>query len=154
MPPSVPRVSRLEDHLGYWLRYVSNQVSHAFAQKLAARGVTVAEWVAMRELFDGPGMVPSALAERLGMTRGAVSKLADRLEAKGMAERAASDADRRSHTLSLTATGRRLVPALAALADANDAEFFGHLGRAERAAIVAAMKDIVRRKDLRAVPMT
>mgnify|MGYP001383819532 CR=1 FL=1 len=27
-----------------------------------ARGVTVAEWVAMRELFDGPGMVPSALA--------------------------------------------------------------------------------------------
>jgi DNA-binding MarR family transcriptional regulator len=154
MPPDAPPVSRLEDHLGYWLRYVSNQVSHAFAQKLAARGVTVAEWVAMRELFDAAGMVPSVLAERLGMTRGAVSKLVDRLQAKGMVERAASDADRRSHMLSLTATGRRLMPTLAALADANDAEFFGHLGRTERAAIVAAMKDIVRRKDLRAVPMT
>ncbi|MFZ5784109.1 MAG: MarR family winged helix-turn-helix transcriptional regulator [Pseudomonadota bacterium] len=151
---SPPPVSGLEDHLGYWLRYVSNQVSHAFAQKLAGRGVTVAEWVAMRELFDGQDMLPSALADRLGMTRGAVSKLADRLEVKGIAVREAAVADRRSHTLRLTAAGRRLVPQLAALADANDAAFFGHLGRAERNAILAAMKDIVRRKGLRKVPTT
>ena len=27
-------VSNLEDHLGYWIRYVSNQVSHAFSLKI------------------------------------------------------------------------------------------------------------------------
>ena len=28
-------LSSIESHLGYWLRYVSNHVSHAFALKLA-----------------------------------------------------------------------------------------------------------------------
>jgi DNA-binding MarR family transcriptional regulator len=77
-------VSALEDHLGYWLRYVSNQVSHAFSLKVEARGVTVAEWVVMRELHEHVSTSPSALADRLGMTRGAISKLADRLETKSL----------------------------------------------------------------------
>jgi hypothetical protein len=55
-------VSGLQDHLGYWLRYVSNQVSHAFSVKLAAREVTVAEWVMLRELFDAEAMTPSTTA--------------------------------------------------------------------------------------------
>ena len=82
-------MSSLESHLGYWLRYVSNHVSHAFALKLAAGGVTVAEWVVLRELYDGES-APSALADRLGMTRGAISKLADRLIAKDMIVRRAT----------------------------------------------------------------
>lgn len=146
-------VSSLEAHLGYWLRYVSNQVSHAFGQKLAERDVTVAEWVMLRELYDDRAVVPSVLAERLGMTRGAISKLADRLAAKGLVARAADAADQRFQTLALTGEGRTLVPALAALADANDAEFFGHLAPVERAAIMAAMKEIVRRGGWKAPPV-
>ena len=61
---------------------MSNHVSHAFAIKLAGVGVTVAEWVVLRELYDAES-APSALAEQLGMTRGAISKLADRLIDKG-----------------------------------------------------------------------
>ncbi|TBR26261.1 MAG: MarR family transcriptional regulator, partial [Reyranella sp.] len=82
--------SDLETHLGYWLRFVSNHVSHSFSLKLQARGVTVAEWVVLRDLFDGDHVPPSALADRLGMTRGAISKLADRLIAKDQIERTAS----------------------------------------------------------------
>ncbi len=143
--------SPLEAHLGYWLRHVSNHVSHAFAQRLAAKGVTVAEWVVLRELADGAA-APSALAARLGLTRGAISKLADRLEAKGLAERTADADDGRFQSLSPTAAGRALVPALAALADENDAAFFGHLSAEERATIEAAMREIVRRKGLKGVP--
>src|SRR6185369_2839084 len=110
------KVSPLEAHLGYWLRYVSNQVSHAFAQKLAARDVTVAEWVMLRELYDHdpatPGerergsITPSDLAERLGMTRGAISKLTDRLAAKGLVLRESNGDDRRYQTVVLTKAGR------------------------------------------------
>ena len=50
--------------------------------------VTVAEWVVLRELYNS-GSAPSALADRLGMTRGAISKLADRLIAKEMIVRRA-----------------------------------------------------------------
>jgi DNA-binding MarR family transcriptional regulator len=144
-------VSPLDAHLGYWLRFVSNQVSHAFSLKLGARDIAVAEWVLMRELFEAP-MAPSALAERMGMTRGAISKLAERLIVKALVARTASDEDRRYQTLALTAAGRALTPALAVLADKNDEEFFGHLDARERAAMETAMKDIVRRQGLKAVP--
>ncbi len=147
------RTSPLTAHLGYWLRYVSNQVSHAFRRKVAARGVTVAEWVVLRTLLDQEAMAPSALADLLGMTRGAISKLADRLAAKALISRTEDRNDGRSHRLALTAKGRRLTPVLAALADANDAEFFGHLSQAERAKIESAMREIVRRHGLRAVPV-
>jgi DNA-binding MarR family transcriptional regulator len=142
----------LESHLGYWLRYVSNHVSHAFSLKLAARGVTVAEWVVLRELYDAES-APSALADRLGMTRGAISKLADRLIAKGLIGRRPSAGDRRFQSLALTRQGRALTPKLAALADENDQEFFAPLDRATRETIAAAMKEIVRRMGLRAAPV-
>lgn len=145
-------LSALDSHLGYWLRYVSNQVSHAFAIKLAARDVTVAEWVVLRDLFDVDTVTPSQLAEKLGLSRGAVSKLADRLHDKGFLTRAANPEDRRYQSLALTPVGRRLVPTLSALADRNDVEFFGHLSATDRAAIEVAMRDIVRRLGLHNLP--
>jgi DNA-binding MarR family transcriptional regulator len=145
-------ISGLETHLGYWLRFVSNHVSHAFAMKLSELDVTVAEWVVLRELHDVEQSAPSALADRLGMTRGAISKLIDRLEVKTLVLRTVSDQDRRYQAVALTPAGRMLVPRLAALADRNDAEFFGHLPPAERARLDALMKDIVRRRGLRGTP--
>jgi DNA-binding MarR family transcriptional regulator len=150
----VPRhreLSSLESHLGYWLRYVSNHVSHAFALKLAAVGVTVAEWVILRELYDSES-APSILAERLGMTRGAISKLADRLIDKALIVRRVSTGDRRFQSLALTRQGRAITPKLVALADENDAEFFANLDSGTRAMITAAMKAIVRSKGLRGAP--
>jgi DNA-binding MarR family transcriptional regulator len=145
-------VSTLEAHLGYWLRFASNHVSHAFGLKLEARDVTAAEWVVLRELYDQDA-APSDLAARLGMTRGAITKLADRLIAKALLTRTASRDDRRYQTLALTVAGRALVPELAALADRNDAEFFGHLTAAERTQLEGLMKEIIRRHGLRAVPI-
>jgi DNA-binding MarR family transcriptional regulator len=146
-------VSPLEAHLGYWLRFVSNQVSHSFSLKLAERGVTVAEWVVLRELYECEATMPSALAERIGMTRGAISKLADRLEAKALLTRTVSEEDRRYQALAITTKGRALLPTLAALADDNDAAFFGHLGAAEQEKIKSAMREIVRRHGLKSVPV-
>ena len=146
-------VSPLETHLGYWLRFVSNHVSHAFSLKLEARAVTVAEWVILRDLYGCDSTAPSELADRLGMTRGAISKLADRLIAKSLVARSASDGDRRYQALALTPAGRALVPELSALADLNDAEFFGHLRPEEAAVIERTMKEIVRRQKLRTIPI-
>ncbi|MGH7103573.1 MAG: MarR family winged helix-turn-helix transcriptional regulator [Acetobacteraceae bacterium] len=90
MPPA-HSASDLTDHLGYWLRYVSNHVSQAFARKVEAHGVTVAEWVLMRQLPDEKALAPSRLAERMGMTRGAISKLADANAAEFFDHLAAKD---------------------------------------------------------------
>jgi DNA-binding MarR family transcriptional regulator len=147
------RISDLEAHLGYWLSFVSNHVSHAFRRKMAGRGVTVAEWVVLRELFKREPMAPSALAERLCMTRGAISKLVERLVRKSLVTRTADDEDRRYQAVALTARGQALVPELAALADRNDAEFFGALSASERKTLKRLMKQIVQKRDLKSVPI-
>jgi DNA-binding MarR family transcriptional regulator len=145
--------SALTAHLGYWLRYVSNHVSQAFARKVEARGVTVAEWVLLRHLLDEEALAPTRLSERMGMTRGTVTKLADRLIAKSLLMRAANPEDARAQTLALTARGRRLVPQLAALADVNDAEFFDHLAPRDRAALLRILRGIVEKRDLHTTPV-
>lgn len=147
MPPS-----ELTDHLGYWLRQASNHVSHAFARKLAARDVTVAEWALLRMLYDTPPTPPGELARRMGLTRGAVSKLAERLIAKQLVARAENPDDGRAHTLSLTPAGAEFTPDLAALADQNEAECFADMAPADRRALERILKDYVRRRGA-AVPL-
>ena len=151
--PAAPPVSDLTAHLGYWLRFVSNHVSQAFARKVEAHGVTVAEWVLLRQLHDAEALAPSRLAERMGMTRGAISKLADRLIAKSLLARDADPQDGRAQTLALTAKARRLVPELAAQADANDAAFFGHLTPRDRATLFRLLQDIVATHNLKSPPV-
>ena len=144
-------VSRLDEHLGFWLRRVSNHVSDRFADGLAARGMAVAEWVLLRELFDGASE-PSALAERIGMTRGAVTKIVDKLVAKALVQRVSREDDRRFQTVELTAAGKKIVPVLAEIADANDAACFGGLHKAERAQLMALVKKLADGMELHSVP--
>lgn len=144
--------AELTSHLGYWLRLVSNHVSHSFARKLQAVDITVAEWALMRVLF-GIGENPSQLAERMGMTKGAITKLADRLIDKSLMTRTASPDDRRTQTLRLTKKGERLVPQLADLADQNEAECFSHLSKADRVLLERVLKASVKRFGLNSIPI-
>ncbi|MFG1247064.1 MarR family winged helix-turn-helix transcriptional regulator [Xanthobacter flavus] len=146
-------VSELTDHTGFRMRMVSNAVSQAFARKVEAEGVTVAEWVFLRALYNTAPMPPSVLAGSMGMTRGAISKLADRLLEKGLIERTDSPSDKRAHSLSLSAEGKAKVPVLAALADENDAAFFGVLTPAEHRQLDLLLTALAERRGLTAAPV-
>lgn len=150
---SSPPVSDLTTHIGFWLRMVSNHVSQAFAAKLADKEVTVAEWSLMCALYGKGPMPPSRLADAMGMSRGAITKLADRLIAKSLIVREASADDGRAQTLALTDRGGVLVPDLAALADRNDAEFFDCLTTGERETLVRLLKTLAQRGDMTAIPI-
>lgn len=147
-------VSSLEDHLGYWLRLVSNSVSAAFARRLEAHHVSVSEWVAMRILFDQPAAISiSALAEQMGMTKAPVSRLVERLVQKELVYRQENRDDGRAQQIWLSSDGRKLVPKLAAIADKNDEAFFGDLPANVRPVMIALMKDIAKQYRLTQVPV-
>lgn len=146
-------VSDLRSHTGFWLRFVSNHVSHSFARKLVGSGVTVAEWVVLREMFDASATSPSAVAAATGLTRGAISKLIERLVQKDLVSREEAAGDRRFQDVGLTTAGRTLVPRLAALADQNDQEFFSQLTEAERERLVATLKKLVAANKLKQIPI-
>lgn len=149
-PPAT--VNELRKHIGFWMRFVSNHVSHAFARKLELSGVTVAEWVVLREMYGESSTSPSVVAARIGMTRGAITKIVDRLLARGLVSRRESTGDRRYQEIALTAPGRRLIPSLASLADQNDAEFFHPLSRRERQTLIAILQKLVAVHGLEKLP--
>lgn len=151
--PASPHVSALEDHVGFWLRFVSNHVSDEFGKLVEQNGVSVSEWVALREMYRHEQSSAADLMQALGMTKGAVSKIVTRLQSKGLAARAPSGFDKRAQQLVLTAQGRALVPVLAGLADRNDQRFFGTLSAAQRDALVGIMRQVVQEQQLRQVPV-
>jgi DNA-binding MarR family transcriptional regulator len=128
-------ISGLETHLGYWLRRVSNSVSGRFAQSLQAKQTSVAEWVLLRHLWDRTQATPSEMADVLMMTRGAISKIIDKLESKGWIRSKINPEDSRGQLLALSGAGRRVLPELAEIADRNDEIFFSCLNAEERSAL-------------------
>jgi DNA-binding MarR family transcriptional regulator len=151
MPARSP--SPLDAHLGFWLRYVSNNVSGRFKRLLEDQGATVTEWVALRTLLDRPETNTAELIAALGITKGAASKVIARLEEKGWVRRALSASHAREQVLGLTKAGRAIVPVLAAQADANEEHFFGHLDPAERAGLVQVFQELVAHHRLQEMPV-
>lgn len=144
---------KLESHLGYWLRRVSNQVSGAFARALQTRHTSVAEWVVMCQLQERPGITPAELAGRLDLTRGAVSKVIDKLEAKRWVAQSTKPGDGRVHLISLTRQGSRILPELAELADQNDRQFFAGLDSNQRHTLRRLLGMLVEFHQIRNVPV-
>ena len=154
MQRRIERANTLESYLAYWVHYVGYRLSHELYRRMQKFGVTAAEWVVLRKLYEDieTGAMPSLLALRLGLTRSAISKLAKRLEAKELILRTKSLPDRRAKLLTLTVAGRILVPRLAALADETNARNSRGAGLEWRQRIEQVMKWIVRRDRLRFVP--
>jgi len=146
-------VSDLDAHTGYLLRMVSNAVSLEFARVLAGEGVTVAEWVMLRALYGIDAVAPTVLARKMGMTRGAISKLSDRLLDKGLIERADNPDDKRGHKISLSAAGTEKVPGLARLADENDSLFFSVLSKEGQEELRALLRALIDKHGLSIVPV-
>lgn len=143
----------LESHLGYWLRRVSNQVSGAFARALQTKQISVAEWVVMCHVQRYPGITPGEVAEMLDLTRGAVSKVIGKLEAKRWIARSTKQQDGRVQLLSLTHLGRRILPELAEIADRNDRQFFEGLDAEERAILRRLLAKLTELHQIRAIPI-
>jgi DNA-binding MarR family transcriptional regulator len=146
-------VRRPEDHLGYWLTFVSSKVVTSLARRLETHDVSVSEWVALRKLFDQRAAISiSALADQMGMTKAPVSRLVERLVQKELVNRQDSRNDGRTQQIWLSSAGQKLVPKLAAIADENDAAFFGHLPMNIRPVMIALMQDVAKRYRLTQVP--
>jgi DNA-binding MarR family transcriptional regulator len=153
IPDARPSISGLESHLGYWLRRISNTVSGEFARSLYAKQTSVAEWVLLCHLYEREQATPGELAEASTMTRGAISKIIDKLQAKNWIRSKVNPEDNRGQLLSLTVAGRRNLPKLAEIADQNDEQFFACLEADERAALKTLLSKLAEHHQIRDVPV-
>lgn len=88
---------------GWFLLILEKHQKHVSEMDL-----TMSQAQALRLLGSAP-LSTGALAARLGISAPAVSQLTDRLIRKQLIERRAAERDRRSVTVELSASGRRLV---------------------------------------------
>ena len=77
-------------------------------------------------------LTPGQLSTSLLVTTGAITKRIDRLEARGLAQRAVSPADSRGRLITLSPAGVALADELIAVHLANEARLLSGLNAAER----------------------
>ncbi|WP_241974581.1 MarR family transcriptional regulator [Paraburkholderia sp. BL17N1] len=115
--------------------------------------MSVAEWVALNQISQAAVSTPAGLADAMDMTRGAISKVLDKLQSKGLISRAASQEDNRVQLLALTQQGKRALPELTTIADGNDEHFFGALGANERATLRKLLKKLADTHQMHNIPV-
>ncbi len=91
-------------YIGGLLRLVSNEVSQSFTRKMAEKGVSAGEWMVLRTLYETDLTTPRDVADYTGLTRGAISKLVQKLTEKKLVTRAETQNDRRYQEIYLTST--------------------------------------------------
>lgn len=95
-----------EESLGYLIRRVLASASQEVERQLGASDLTNAQWVPLLKLFTGQASTVAELARECHLDAGAMTRLLDRLEAKGLCRRVRSLEDRRVVNIELTDAGR------------------------------------------------
>ena len=105
------RLSGLEDEAWRGFLYAHDRIWREIEDGLSPLGVSMAEYSVLALLGEAgrDGMRMSELAERRVMSTGGFTRLADRLERRGLIERRRSATDGRGFEAVLTRDGRTLL---------------------------------------------
>ena len=96
-------------------------IIHKIDAELAPLDVSAAQWIVVLLVGQSEASSATGLCEVLGYDPGAMTRLLDRLEAKGIVRRLRSPDDRRTIQLELTDTGKALYPKIiSAMVDVNN----------------------------------
>lgn len=87
------------------MRQILASVAHQVTRELEPSGLTNAQWVPMLKLYLGKASTVAELARECHLDAGSMTRLLDRLEAKGLCRRVRSSEDRRVVNLELTPAG-------------------------------------------------
>lgn len=94
-----------QDSLLYLLRRAMIAVGQAVNEKTDLGGTTVPQWVPLYKVHLGYANTVAELARQCTLDAGAMTRLLDRLETKGLCRRERSESDRRVVHIKLTAEG-------------------------------------------------
>jgi DNA-binding MarR family transcriptional regulator len=137
-----PRSFDIRESLGYLISNVRQEWIATLDVELKPLDLTAAQYIVMLNVGSGRAETPVDLCRLLQYDTGAMTRLVDRIEAKGLIRRVAHDADRRCVVLDLTAAGHELYPRLVQIAvDMNKRALKGFT-REEAAALENLLKRV------------
>jgi len=98
---------RPEDSVGLMMRKILTALSRNIDLELARADLTNAQWVPLYKLHTGHASTAAELARECLLDAGAMTRMLDRLEAKGLCQRTRSASDRRVVNIALTPAGTK-----------------------------------------------
>lgn len=117
--------------VGRLINRAQTELVLAVDRELERFGVTAAQYVILATLWAGRGDTAAQICKEISYTPGAMTRMLDRLEQKGIIRRLAHSDSRRSNKLELTEQGRAMFPALLAASTTVIDRFFGDFNAGE-----------------------
>jgi len=107
-----PASYRARDSIGYLLRRVYTTMHERIEMAFAGHGFTLMQWIVLIYVRDGLARTASDLVREFRHDSGAMTRVIDQLERRGLLARKRSTRDRRVVNLALTPMGRRTIEEL------------------------------------------
>jgi DNA-binding MarR family transcriptional regulator len=98
----------IDESLGHLCKQLINSMGRRIDVRMAEHGLTALQWKPLLMIKLGRADTAADLARQHGSDTGAMTRMLDRLEAKGLLQRKRSETDRRVVHLELTDEGARI----------------------------------------------
>lgn len=121
-----------DSHVGFLAADISRLMRIEFDRRVAAHGVTRAQWMVLSRLARMPGCTQSELAALMEVERATAGRLLDRLEENGLVRREADPDDRRVRRVYPTARAERDQEKMRDIADTLIDDALAELAAPER----------------------
>jgi DNA-binding MarR family transcriptional regulator len=141
-PPAAPP-RFVDDYLPALLAQASQLISGEFHRIAKARGFTVSEWRVLASLAGGEPMSIGRLAVVSVSKQPTVTRVLDRMEARGHVRRLPSTGDRRVTLVAITPSGNRLVAGLIKQAREHEHRVLEPFGLQRAAELKATLKQMI-----------
>lgn len=106
---------RPEDSIGLMMRQILSSLAQGVEQRLVNAALTHAQWMPVLKLHLGHASTVAELARECHLDAGAMTRMLDRLEAKGLCTRSRSESDRRVVNIALTPLGSQAASEIPAV---------------------------------------
>jgi len=136
------------DGFAYLLVQLGTHTARLFAERLAPLGLEPRHAGMLFRLAASEGRSQQAIGELVGLNATRMVFLVDELEQRGLVERRRNEADRRSHALYLTGSGRAKLAELGAVAARHQEELGASLSRDERGQLTGLLRKLAREQGI------
>jgi DNA-binding MarR family transcriptional regulator len=133
----------VDDYLPALLAQASHLISGEFHRVAKAKGFTVSEWRVLASLAGNEPMSIGRLAEITVTKQPTVTRVLDRMEARGHVRRMPHEEDRRVTLVAITPSGNRLVAGLIKLAREHEHRVLEPFGLQRAADLKDTLKQMI-----------
>jgi MarR family transcriptional regulator, organic hydroperoxide resistance regulator len=131
-----------ESRFLFWLGRIRKALRCAFEGRAASLEITAAQFLVLRRLWQGDGILTSVLMREVASDGGTITGLLDRLESKGLIRREHDRADRRARRVFLTPAGQALKEPLLGILSALEEDALAGFSPEERSALIRALERV------------